>query len=164
MREEEYRSGNGPAPTRHLYTTAGTVRARILTSSGVTRTAIVLTMVGTACISISLTSLSVSGGAGPQTGCECNGYLHRGSGECKEQSSVGCGLWCYVSDSNTCRDTRPSIFGAPYSWSCQACEQEERGAAGPEDSGELFSILQSSRSECRQVQVSSWWEDIPGPV
>ena len=90
---------------------------------------------------------------------------------------MGCGLWCYVSDSNTCRDTRPSIFGAPYSWSCQACEQEEdtinvkessikveeeRGA--PEDSGELFSILQSSRSECRQVQVSSWWEDIPGPV
>ena len=68
---------------------------------------------------------------------------------------MGCGLWCYVSDSNTCRDTRPSIFGAPYSWSCQACEQEEdtinvkessikveeeRGA--PEDSGELFFILQ----------------------
>ena len=37
---------------------------------------------------------------------------------------------CYVDDSNTCRDARPSSYGAPYSWSCQACRskaKEEKG-------------------------------------
>jgi len=30
------------------------------------------------------------GGPEDRTGCECNGYLHRGVGECKEQSSTLC--------------------------------------------------------------------------
>jgi len=66
-------------------------------------------------------------------GCSCNGYLHLNRGECGEASSSGCGNWCYVDDSNTCRDARPSSYGAPYSWSCQACRskaKEEKGTKG----------------------------------
>ena len=29
---------------------------------------------------------------------------------------------CYVDDSNTCGDAKSSSFGAPFSWSCQACQ------------------------------------------
>jgi len=60
-----------------------------------------------------------------QTGCTCNGYLHNGRGECGEVSTTGCGTWCYVADQNTCQDTRTSIYGAPYSWSCQACGNDK---------------------------------------
>jgi hypothetical protein len=66
-------------------------------------------------------------------GCSCNGFLHLSRGECGEASSSGCGNWCYVEDSNSCRDARPSSYGAPYSWSCQACRskaKEEKGTKG----------------------------------
>ena len=29
---------------------------------------------------------------------------------------------CYVDESNTCGDAKSSSFGAPFSWSCQACQ------------------------------------------
>ena len=37
-----------------------------------------------------------------------------------QESSSGCGKWCYVNDGSTCYDARPSSYGAPYYWSCQA--------------------------------------------
>merc|ERR1712181_53272 len=58
--------------------------------------------------------------------CSCNGYLHLNRGECGEASSSGCGNWCYVDDSSSCRDARPSSYGAPHSWSCQACRSKAK--------------------------------------
>ena len=57
--------------------------------------------------------------------CYCNTYLHNGRGNCQEESASGCGLWCYVNDGNQCYDSRPSSYGAPYDWSCQACREGE---------------------------------------
>ena len=59
--------------------------------------------------------------------CECNSYLHNGRGNCKEQSASGCGAWCYVNQGSGCYDARPSSYGAPYSWSCEACRLREEG-------------------------------------
>ena len=33
---------------------------------------------------------------------------------------------CYVGASNTCPDARTSVYGAPYSWSCQACRNKKK--------------------------------------
>jgi len=56
-----------------------------------------------------------------KSGCRCNGHLHLDRGECMELSASGCGHWCYVDDSNDCLDARESVYGAAYSWSCEAC-------------------------------------------
>ena len=70
--------------------------------------------------------------------CECNSYLHNGRGNCKEQSASGCGSWCYVNQGSGCYDARPSSYGAPYSWSCEACRLREEGQ------GEYQSFKESS--------------------
>ena len=62
----------------------------------------------------------------PTGSCSCNGALHLDRGECGEASSSGCGNWCYVDPGNTCRDSRPSSFGAPHEWSCQACRSRDK--------------------------------------
>ena len=33
---------------------------------------------------------------------------------------------CYVEDDSSCRDARPSSYGAPWSWSCQACRSRSK--------------------------------------
>jgi len=56
--------------------------------------------------------------------CVCNGFKHifngRTTGECLE-SVASCGKWCYVDLDSDCPDVRPSNNGAPYAWSCRAC-------------------------------------------
>jgi len=55
-------------------------------------------------------------------GCSCIGHLQRGVGNCMERSA-SCGrTWCYIGNSSTCEDAQQSRWGAPYRWSCQACE------------------------------------------
>merc|ERR1711942_83488 len=57
--------------------------------------------------------------------CTCNGALHHGRGECTKPENP-CDSWCYVDDGNNCPDARPSSFGAPYSWSCEACRSWDK--------------------------------------
>ena len=38
---------------------------------------------------------------------------------------LGCGTWCYVNSGTSCYDARPSSYGAPYEWSCQACRNKK---------------------------------------
>ena len=37
---------------------------------------------------------------------------------------------CYVGNSHTCSDARPSIYGSPYNASCQACRNRAREEEG----------------------------------
>ena len=62
--------------------------------------------------------------------CVCNEYLHKGKGACLKPSSFGCGKWCYINDGAKCQDARPSNFGAPYYWSCQACREQQKEDLG----------------------------------
>ena len=71
--------------------------------------------------------------------CYCNTYLHNGRGNCQEESASGCGLWCYVNDGSGCYDARPSSYGAPYDWSCQACREGEAVRELGEDDDSEFS-------------------------
>ena len=86
--------------------------------------------------------------------CSCNLQDGRGEcGEVCSQDDSSCGKWsdsppclftfsllllsekcfalispctrCYVATSDTCSDARPSIYGSPYRWSCQACSQRK---------------------------------------
>jgi len=56
----------------------------------------------------------------PEAGCTCNGYIHRGRGECKNQAS--CGNWCYVDEGNSCSYSYRSYIGSPHRWTCEACD------------------------------------------
>ena len=37
---------------------------------------------------------------------------------------------CYVDRNNNCPDARPSSWGSPYPWSCQACRNNQLGLVG----------------------------------
>merc|ERR1719206_1432587 len=79
-------------------------------------------------------------------GCSCNGYLNNGAGQCKTSYS-GC-KWCYVGNSNTCGDSKPSTSGVPYSWSCQAC--------GNGNVAEMPSYLQTDSKPSTSGVPYSW--------
>jgi len=59
-------------------------------------------------------------GSDDQSGCRCNGQKHRGRGECESQAS--CGNWCYVNDASACSYSYRSYIGAPWRWTCEACD------------------------------------------
>jgi len=57
--------------------------------------------------------------------CECNGQYNHGRGECNSHWHGG--AWCYINHDNNCPDARPSMRGAPFRWSYQACRNRPLG-------------------------------------
>ena len=70
--------------------------------------------------------------------CECNTFLYKERptfnvnpktsgqlyGNCFENNVNGiCG--CYVNPGSSCHDAKPSVIGAPYRWSVEACKFRE---------------------------------------
>jgi len=75
--------------------------------------------------------------AGP---CRCNAHTEQGrtpgvvKGKCLIESADGCGKWCYVNNNSNCEDARES-FGAPYRWSCLACQLQREHSGNSQDLG-----------------------------
>jgi len=53
------------------------------------------------------------------SGCNCNGHMQRGYGQCQQMAS--CGAWCYVNNDNSCSYSYRSYIGSPFRWTCEAC-------------------------------------------
>jgi len=71
-------------------------------------------------------------------------------GKCLIESAGGCGKWCYVNNNSDCEDARES-FGAPYRWSCLACQlqTDQMGSQKPDtgrDEVRMGSFAQSTAS------------------
>ena len=68
--------------------------------------------------------------------CECNTFLYRERptfnpktsgqfyGNCKKNKVNGI-RGCYVNPGSSCHDAKPSVIGAPYRWSVEACKFRE---------------------------------------
>ena len=52
---------------------------------------------------------------------------NRNHNHCRNPDGSPGGAWCYVNQGSGCYDARPSSYGAPYSWSCEACRLREEG-------------------------------------
>ena len=70
--------------------------------------------------------------------CECNTFLYKEGptfnvnpktsgqlyGNCFENKETGI-RGCYVNPGSSCHDAKPSVIGAPYRWSVEACKLRE---------------------------------------